>query len=850
MVRKDTTERKSLVLEPISKLLSAAVGCKARGAALSVKRGLDVLQYASEPFSPPALPTNFSLDLASKSVLKWVLISVICVSLAVCSTGILAQELSMPRKAGASDVTVTRYVSAQSLKSCPSLRDGAVVETAGFHVPGDGGGALYRIRTLDSELQPNGADVIALQQGMAAVLQESESVNYRMFGALSDGVSDDGVQIKLAHAYAHRHRIPVVNLSGEFWIKQTNNIVITTNVHWGNTVLHINERFNHRRFPRFVVLNDEPTQTLELDDEMKAALLEKLRPGVQIIDELAPYAGHLITVQDAADRIGIRAGNYSKGGWAREELFYVEEEGRIIGDIAWAFKDFSSVKATPCNRVYLIIEGGGFRFSGDTPAGDAKGYHHHGISIQRSRTIVREQWMGLEKGRQDLSLEPRCGFYVLSGVYDVTLENIRAMPWEKNRRDRSQVVAHGTYGIGGARMLNCTFRKLTAEAGWVAWGVFGTNLNKNFRVENCQLNRIDVHFHCWNLYISDCTIGFKGISVTGGGDLFVEDTTRHGNSFISFRRDYGAKWDGRIRLRGCTLKPSSHGTVSVLSHRMANADYKYPIGFARSVSIKDMRIDYSAASKSTAPCWLMDIVSFSRTDTGTRLFFPNHIEFQDIRVQARKQGVRLMRIPNPQHYDLGQGGAYDGSTLEPNCRLVVDKVQLEEMSPKTSGDSTQVHLLIGAAQASEPADQHSLFPEIRFTDCDDVSVYLGHCMASAFFDRCSVNTITAPGLRGELLFRDCRFQARVQAVQGDLYTLDSTLGTRFTNCTVHAPVINGKLTPEMVNRTGFLDINRAVRHYHLNTALGNRILDHYRQQGTELTSDFIAMLKLHHGVEE
>ncbi len=61
------------MLELVSKLLSAAIGCKARGTALSAKRGLDVLQYASEPFPPPALPTNFSLDLASKSVLKPVL---------------------------------------------------------------------------------------------------------------------------------------------------------------------------------------------------------------------------------------------------------------------------------------------------------------------------------------------------------------------------------------------------------------------------------------------------------------------------------------------------------------------------------------------------------------------------------------------------------------------------------------------------------------------------------------------------------------------------------------------------------------------------------------------------------
>jgi len=58
--------------EPTSKRLSAAIGCKGRGAALSAKTVLDVLQYASEPFSPPALPTNSSLDLAAKSVLKWV----------------------------------------------------------------------------------------------------------------------------------------------------------------------------------------------------------------------------------------------------------------------------------------------------------------------------------------------------------------------------------------------------------------------------------------------------------------------------------------------------------------------------------------------------------------------------------------------------------------------------------------------------------------------------------------------------------------------------------------------------------------------------------------------------------
>ena len=759
----------------------------------------------------------------------------------------LAQDTAALTEEITSHASVARYAVVQVLKSQPTLQEREFVETVGFHIPGDGGGAVYRIEKLSEETQPNDADVIALKNGLVAVLQENEAVNYKMFGTVSDGVHDDGVQIKLAHQYANEHQTSIVNLSGEFWIKQTNDIPITTNVHCGRTTFHIDERYNDKRKARFVVHNDQPRQTLTLADETKAALLEKLKPGVQIIPELAPYAGHLITVVDANDRIGIRAGaTYSKRGWAREELFYVEEEGRVIGDIAWEFKDFTSVTATPCNDNYLVIEGGGFYFSGDTPDDNSPGYRQHGISVQRSRTIIREQWMGLEKGRRDTSLEPRSGFYVLSGVYDVTLENIRAMPWEKNRRDRSKAVKHGTYGIGGARMLNCTFRNLTAEAGWVAWGVFGTNLNKNFRIEHCRLNRIDVHFHCWNLYISDCTIGFKGITVTGGGDLFIENTTRHGNDFVGFRRDYGAKWDGRIRLRGCTLKPSGGRSVSVLSYQPGNFDYRYPVGFARSVKIEDMVVDYSAAPETDSPCWLMDIVSFSKTVDGARLFFPHRIEFRNILVEGRKQGLRLMRIPDPYHYDLRSSGAYDGSRLTPNCTLICDNVQLETLTPQSPADTTQVHLLIGRGTAPNYADHLALYPKVRFADCDNICVYLGNCIASAFFERCTVNTVTAPDLRGELVFSDCRLQPDVKQAPAEIYTVKSTLGTRFTNCTIHAPIVDGRADPEKLSRLGFLEINKSVQHFHLNTALGNEILDYLKGKEIVLSSDFIAQLKTHY----
>ena len=738
----------------------------------------------------------------------------------------------------AEDGSLQRVLHVGALRARAGLQDGDWIETAGFHTPGDGGGALYRI-CAGADLQPNGADIIGLDGDLAAVLEESQAVNYRMFGALGHGVQDDGVQIKHAHEYANRRRIPVVNRSGEFWIRQTNNIPITTNVDWGQTTIHIDERFNDKQAPRFVVLNDRPTRTLELDAATKATLLERIRPGVQLIPELAALAGHLITIVDEGDRIGIRAGNYGKRGWAREELFYVEEEGRIIGDIAWAFRDFTSVTATPCNDNYLIIEGGGFYFSGDTPEGSSPGYHHHGFAVQRSRTIIRQQWMGLERGRADTSLEPRKGFYALSGVYDVTLENIRCMPWEKNRVEPATPVLHGTYGIGGARMLACTFRNLTAEAGWVAWGVFGTNLNKDFRIEGCRLNRIDVHFHCWNLYIRDCTIGFKGISVTGGGDLFIDNTTRHGNVFVNFRRDYGAKWDGDIRLRGCTLKPSGAGTAAVLSYRPDDFDYRYPIGFGRSVQIEDLVVDYAAAPESQDPCWLMDIVPFSQTSDGVRLRFPHRLVFRHITVEGRAEGVRLARILDPGRYRLQRDGGCDDSHLDANATIVCDDVQLERLTQ--IADADVAHLAIGGPEPVEYADSRALYPKIRFTDCDDVTVYLGHCVAAATFQRCTVSTVTAPALRGELAFTECRLQPRVKAASGPFYTVTST--TRFTSCTIHAPVVDDEADPALVDRLGLLEINRVVRHSHLHTRLGREILSHLEGQGVSLDASFLAQLQ-------
>ncbi|MGV3504456.1 MAG: hypothetical protein ACO1O1_12155 [Adhaeribacter sp.] len=750
---------------------------------------------------------------------------------------------------GGRQVELRTYGTLADLQQDDSLKAGMLAQTLGYYAVGDGGGASYLVGPQPAAGGKEVPAGLALANGLSAGLVNAASVNYRMFGARSDGSYDDGLAMKAAHQYANHYRVPVINPGGEFWLKETNKIPIQTNVAWGHSVFHLDEKFNTKSSNRFEVTSRLPAVAIELDASQKKSFLQQLKPGVQVIPELAPYKNSLVIVADAKDRIGFRSGADYKGqSWAREEIFYVEEHGRILGDIAWVFQDYTSLMAYPADDTYLTIEGGSFRLSGDSPGVNYQGYKKNGFDIRRSRTLIRNQWVGLEAGRQDLALDPRSGFYNFTQVYDVLLENIRLIPYEQDREGKDRDVPAGTYGLGAVRMMNGTFRNVTAEGGPIHWGVFGTNLNKNFRIENCRLNRIDVHFHCWNLYIKDCSIGYRGISVTGGGDLFVENTSCYNRSFINFRRDFGAKWDGNIRLRNCKLLPASAGDCAVLDFNPMDFDYKYPIGFGRSVRVDDFTVDYRAVPEAKGTCWLMNLPDFSLMKHGQRLFFPRQVSFRNVQVQGRQQGLRLMEIPDPHTLDLGLAGSYDGVELQVNARLDFDNVQLEVLDgPQASGKSLS-HFVLAGNKGKKGGDALALYPEIRFNGCKNLVADLGGQVAQVLFEHCSVSGLVASRqgqMPGSLSFFNCVFQPLVHRAAPPFYALSSELGTSFINCTLHGPKVAGQRRPELAGQYAIFQVNKSLRFNHLNTRLGKDVLAYYQQKGLKLTPAFLAMLRSH-----
>ncbi len=753
--------------------------------------------------------------------------------------------------AGTTDIPVNIkfFSSLKEAKKSKETEPGQMIHTSGYFAPGDGGGATYLVTKSEKNIEANDGDIIKLHNDNLALLTGIDSVNYKTFGVIGDGKNDDGVQIKLAHDYANKNRLPVVNTSGEYWIKETKEIPIQTSVHWGVTTFHIDETYNSRQ-PVFAITGYSQPREIILDENGKKGLLEKLKPGVQLIPELKDFVNCLVVIRDRGDRIGNRAG-YPGQSQTKSEFFYIEEHGKVVGDIAWSFNDFTQLTAFPAEESYLTVEGGTFYISGEGASreGRRRGYLRNGFSITRSRTIVRNQWVGLEKGKTDTAMNPRSGFYSLSTAYDVTLENIRLLPWEKDRPGNNRDVEAGTYGIGGNTVLKTTFRNITAEGSSIHWGVFGTNLNKDFRVENCRLNRIDVHFHCWNLTIKDSHIGNKGITVTGGGDLIIENTSVETTRFVNFRRDFGAKWDGDIYIKNCRLKPGSNSETAILFFMAADFDYGYPIGYAKSITIDTFKFDFRGSPDNQSNSWLIKTSPFSKTSEGKRLFFPEHMHFKDISCEGRKKGLKLMELPGPQGFFIPNKIELNHLLFEHNASIRFDNIQLE----KTEDQDEKPYHFAFNSQSDDAYDEHSLYPAIQIKNCNALAVDAGNSTAQFLIENCEVNRFIASveePVPGEITFQNCRFIPQTMNGQDRPYQLSANHGTSFINCTVHLPRKEGKPFVEGLSQINFMDINRSVRYNHINTRLGRDILSHLKNQNITIDSHFLSKLIIHHEIED
>lgn len=426
-------------------------------------------------------------------------------------------------------------------------------------------------------------------------------VTYEAFGAAGDGVTDDMEAICKAHDFANRSGRSVGSKPDATYHlgRRALTAVIATDTDWNTSRFLIDDSQgveNHRR-PLFEV------RSLLKPVDIKIDRLSRDQPSLGA----RPPADCLVYVENSHRKIYIRRGLNQNSGTGQKEVFILRRDGSVEGAIEWDYDTITRIEARPIDPRPLVLRGGVFTTVANRMRQE-KGYNYwsRNIRIGRSNTEV-EGLTHRVTGETEVG-HPYAGFLDIHQCANITLRNcaIDAHKTYRTIGSAGKPVSMGTYGYSASlvvnfRMVGCRMQDITDRS---RWGVIGSNFMKNILLEDCALNRMDVHQGVSGSYvIRRTTLGHAGFNAIGRGRLILEDCTLHGSHLIAFRSDYGSTWDGDALIRNCRWIPGAGAASSPVLFGLRNDgthDFGYPCSMPREIRIDGLFIDDSKHPKGYA----------------------------------------------------------------------------------------------------------------------------------------------------------------------------------------------------------------------------------------------------------
>ena len=299
-------------------------------------------------------------------------------------------------------------------------------------------------------------------------------------------------------------------------------------------------------------------------------------------------------------RLYIRRGLNQNKGAPQHDCFVLRKDGSVEADIDWDYDVITRVEAQPIDDATLYIRGGIFTTFANR-ADNSSGYNYWGrnILISRSNTEV-DGLTHYVVGETSVGC-PYSGFISARQVARITLRNCFASGHKiyQTIGAAGLPVSMGTYdynanNVVGFHMIGCTMNHITDKT---HWGVIGSNFCKDILLEDCRFSRMDTHMGVSGSYVvRRCELGWMGLNAIGRGKLLVEDSTLHGNTLVSFRRDYGSTWEGELEIRNSRWIPSAGDTCTPHMINVSNDgthDFGYPCSMPRKVTIDGLFVDDS-----------------------------------------------------------------------------------------------------------------------------------------------------------------------------------------------------------------------------------------------------------------
>lgn len=420
-------------------------------------------------------------------------------------------------------------------------------------------------------------------------------VQYRDYGAVGDGVTDDLEAIVRAHEFANQHRLPVKADEGAVYYLggKDKTAVIKTDTDWGTAKFIIDDTaVSNRNASIFAVQSSLKS--------FKPEGISSLKRNQSRVNASLP-GPCLISVSNSRIKHFIRYGLNQNNGSPQTDIFMVDQDGRVdtSAPIIWDFEEITAITALPIDKERLTITGG--RFTTKANAAESQyAYYSRGIAIRRSNVVV-DGVEHLVTGEGDRGA-PYGGFISIDSCANVTVRNciLTGHKTYSTIGSAGKPVTMGTYDISVNRALNVSFVNCSQSndiKDRSRWGIMGSNFSKNLLLDRCSFSRFDAHQGVANATIRNSTLGHAGLNAIGFGTLLVEDSTLYGGSLINLRADYGSTWQGEFIIRNCVFVPACGRPVTaslIAGSNSGQHDFGYTCYMPEQISIDTLRIDDSS----------------------------------------------------------------------------------------------------------------------------------------------------------------------------------------------------------------------------------------------------------------
>lgn len=553
---------------------------------------------------------------------------------------------------------------------------------------------------------------------------------------------DDGIEINKCHKFANEHGYDVVNTSGCYVIRFTEIIEVKTSVINTGCQIIVDEN-------NLTTLDKNGFMKVTYDEKWvdvtskinKNNLLKYMKQESKYIPELSKYAGYYCHILNKNKRVGMRIGANADIGIHMQDWFEILKGGHIDGEITWDFEDVTTVLVKKMPSEYLKIEGGDYLFTGSLMYEEYEGnYLSSGIVSDRPNLLFKNVNFDFIDADKEESIACSPGFIEILEGCNIFWDNVNIATKKDIVVDG---VSRGNYGYSARLINNWQMNRVRNTGKEGNFSGMGTNLVKNWVIKNSELDKIDCHLYAWNVFILNSDIKRKGVSLSGGGILFMFNTkVSHKVDYIQFRGDYGARWEGEIYIYNGEFFPSEkNAETSIFRFPPLDGDYGYNITFANKIVVKGFNFNYKYAIENNQAAKLFKFRAAEKL-SNEYVTIPEIMDIEDVTVSYRNRGVEIGNLDNLHIRRVKKSAnfsvAKNDVKLTTNATYRFKNIQTTKMVDYTDGLAK--HILLDG-DYSDAYTNLSVVPKIIIEQTDNLNVGIGSSICEFIFNDCKINLV-------------------------------------------------------------------------------------------------------------